>query len=291
MERDGKRVLWLKDTNSHGEIMEHYELSDGKLVDRDHVKYEIAPTDIFSAERDDWSLRLDEARTLPEWYAEDTLAADAAVWAEWSNMVKELHAALGALDLGRRDAMVERVKALRPGDRTISRSAVRAAVSEHVRRLTARDAHHRAIAVSDVRFYTQSEWASIWDSVIASVWASVWDSVWTSVRASVIASVWDSVWASVWDSVWTSVRDSVWTSVRDSVIASVWTSVRASVWDSVWDSVWTSVWASVWASVVSDDEDNHGVPLIEILEHGCVLYGVDMDGVAHVVMLGQDGDL
>ncbi len=207
MERDGKRVLWLKDTNSHGEIMEHYELSDGKLVDRDHVKYEIAPTDIFSAERDDWSLRLDEARTLPEWYAEDTLAADAAVWAEWSNMVKELHAALGTLDLGRRDAMVERVKALRPGDRTISRSTVRAAVNEHVKRLTARDDRHRAIAISDVRFYTPAEWASVWDSV------------------------------------------------------------------------------------VSDDEDNHGVPLIEILEHGCVLYGVDMDGVAHVVMLGQDGDL
>ena len=99
-----------------------------------------------------------------------------------------------------------------------------------------------------------------------------WDSIWASVRASVRDSVRASVWASVRDSVWASVRDSVWDSVRDSV----------------WDSVRDSVRDSVWASVRYDDADNYGLPLLDILDAGCVLYGIDKDGVAHVLMVGVD---
>ena len=84
--------------------------------------------------------------------------------------------------------------------------------------------------------------------------------------ASVQAGVRDSVRAGVWDSVWASVRASVWASVRDSV------------------------WASVWASVLVEDQANYGLPLVEILENGAVLYSVDKDGTAHVILLGKGDD-
>jgi len=75
---------------------------------------------------------------------------------------------------------------------------------------------------------------------------------------------WASVWASVWDSVWDS--------------------VRASVRDSVWASVRDSVWASVWTSFVEKDASNPFLPLQKICETGGVFYGIDKDGIAHIIM-------
>jgi len=42
-------------------------------------------------------------------------------------------------------------------------------------------------------------------------------------------------------------------------------------------------------SVVCDEHANYGIPLIECLEAGCALCGVDSDGIAHVMMVGKDG--
>lgn len=246
---DGKRVLWLRESNSHEDIIDTYELDDNKLADRDFVKYEIVPNDIMSADRDHWTLRLDEPRTLPEWYEQDAPGNDALVWAEWRVMIVELQQTLSRLDLSRRDAVVERVKALRPGDVPVARSTVRPALEEHRQRLMALDGEQRQWAISEVRFYSPAEWAS----ARASVWPLVWASVWASVRAS--------VWVSARD----SARDSVWVSARDSV------------------------WASVWASVIHEDDANYGLPLLDMLAAGCVLYGIDDDGVAHVIMVGKDG--
>ena len=138
-------------------------------------------------------------------------------------------------------------------------------ILEHIRRLTALDKESRNIDIKAIRLHSPVHWASVWDSV--------WDSVWASVRVSVRDSVWASVRDSVWASVWASVRDSVWDSVRDSV------------WASVRDSVWDSVWASVWASVVMQNDQNSGLPRIDcILEGGGFFYGVDKEGIAHVIV-------
>jgi len=91
-----------------------------------------------------------------------------------------------------------------------------------------------------------------------------------------------------WDSVRDSVRDSVWASVRDSVWASVRDSVRDSVRASVRDSVRDSVWASVRDSVIEENSKNPFLPEFEILELGAVFYGIDKDGIAHVIMPGKD---
>ena len=55
-------------------------------------------------------------------------------------------------------------------------------------------------------------------------------------------------------------------------------------WDSVRDSVRDSVWASVWASVEYKDDSNPFLPLQRICETGAVFYGVDKNGIAHVIM-------
>ena len=108
-------------------------------------------------------------------------------------------------------------------------------------------------------------------TVVANA-ASAWDSAWAGVRASVWASVrasvWDSAWASVWASAWASVWDRVWASVCDSVLASVWDNVLASVRDSVW------------AAMVLQDAKNPWLPLLDLAERGCYLYGVTDSGVA-----------
>jgi len=152
------------------------------------------------------------------------------------------------------------------------RKKVERLIAEHVARLEQSDSLHRVIPFKGVQFHSIEEWDSVRDSVWDSVWASVW------------ASVGDSVWASVWPSVWPS----VWASVRDSVRASVWASVWASVGDSVWDSVWASVWASVGDSVWASEKKNPFLPTMQIAELGASFYGIDKDGIAHVIAPSED---
>ena len=250
LHRDG-RVLHVLDEDSHEAIVQHYHLDDNKLADRDFIRIEITPGNALSRDRADWGYRVDEPRTLPDWYANDTRRWDAVVWAEWERVMSEQ--IWDTPWYGRVTTMRDRLAALRPGEAAVSRSAVRPALEEHRRRLMALDGEQRQWAISEVRFHSPAEWASVWDSVR------------DSVR--------DSVWESVWESVWDSIRDSVWASVR----ASVRTSVRESVGDSIRDSV------------VHEDDANYGLPLLDMLAAGCVLYGIDDDGVAHVIMVGKDG--
>ena len=269
------RVLWDKNITSHEELISKFNLNDSKLDDRDFVRIEITPQNIASKKKSDWSYNLDEPKTVPFWYANNPLDQEKLVWNEWRKMVKELHESfrLAKINLERQGAIIERVKNMKPGDAIVSRSAVESSLAEYVKRLKAQDTLKREWGIAAVKFYTPTEW----DSVRDSVWYSVRDSVWYSVRDSVWDSVWysvrASVWASLWASVWASVRDSVWDSVLDSVRASVLDSVRASVCDSV----------------RYDDSDNYGLPLLDVMDAGCVFYGIDKQGVAHVIMVGKEG--
>jgi len=74
-------------------------------------------------------------------------------------------------------------------------------------------------------------------------------------------------------------RASLWVSVRDAVRESVWNSVRDKVWGSVWDSIW---------AFVADKHVDITMPLFEIVEHGATLYGIDDNGIAHIIMPSED---
>ena len=265
--RDGK-VLWTKDSSSHDALIKQNKLNDSKLEDRDFVRLEITPpnNDVMNKKRGDWKYKVDEEETLPDWYQNNTMAQEYLVWAEWARMNAQLHKHIEdtGLNFSRKESIIERFNAMRPSDAKVSRSTVRAALGEYVKRLKHQDDARRMWNISEVHFYSPTEWSSVRDSVRDSVEASIW--------------------ASVRDSVWTS----VWTSVRTYIRASIWPSVWTSVWASVWASAEASAEASIWASVKYADEENYGLPLLDCLDAGCVLYGIDDDGVAHVIMIGKD---
>jgi len=140
---------------------------------------------------------------------------------------------------------------------TYDKDVIVSSTLEAVRRTCALDKEGRNLDVTCVRLHSIDDWDS--------VRYSVWDSVRASVGDSVRYSVWDSVRYSVWDSVRYSVRDSVRYSVRDSV--------RYSVRDSVW------------ASIIMNDDANHGIPMLDcMILGGGIFYGVDDDGIAHVIV-------
>ena len=200
--RDG-RVIWDKNTTSHETLIASAGLDDSKLIDRDFVRIEIAPINIFSKDRGDWRYSVDEEGTLPVWYEADTRHWEAVVWDAWGEAMQQTLWAAPWYD--RMMALVDRIKALRLGDATVSHSTVKAALEEYRKRLSAVSEQKRYWSINEVRFYTPAQWDSAWASVLDSVRASAWASVRASVRASVLDSVWDSAWASVLDSAWASV--------------------------------------------------------------------------------------
>ncbi|MFA5313167.1 MAG: hypothetical protein WC375_07635, partial [Methanomassiliicoccales archaeon] len=168
--RDGK-VLWDPAITSHEGLVEKFHLKDAKLADRDFVRIEITPPDnnVLNRKQGDWRYKVDEEGTLPEWYAVDPIAQEKVVWREWRRMVKQMDADLKAkcLDFSRKDKIIERVNTMKPGDAKVSRRSVHAALGEYVKLLKAQDAEQREWGIKEVRFYTPTEWDSVWDSVRA----------------------------------------------------------------------------------------------------------------------------
>jgi hypothetical protein len=65
---------------AHEDLVAELKLEDKKLEERDFVRIEITPKENAKVTRnlDDWTLRVDEERTLPEWYAKDVIKAEKA---------------------------------------------------------------------------------------------------------------------------------------------------------------------------------------------------------------------
>ena len=164
-------VLWAPDTDSHEDLVTRHGLNDHKLWDRDFVRIEINPTNSLSKSKGDWRYKVDEEGTLPVWYEADTRHWEAVVWDAWGEAMQQTLWAAPWFD--RLCDLVERLKTLRPGEAKVSRSTVKTALEEYRKRLTAQDKQHREWAISEVKFYTASEWASVRASVRDSAWASV----------------------------------------------------------------------------------------------------------------------
>jgi len=84
-----REVLWLKNSSSHEDIIEHFKLDDSKLEDRDFVRIEILPNNSQYPTRDekDWTLRVDEEYTLPNWFKKTRVQATAKCWFAWKESV------------------------------------------------------------------------------------------------------------------------------------------------------------------------------------------------------------
>ncbi len=83
------KVLWLKNSTGHEDIITTNKLNDKKLVDRDFVRIEITPnTTPPTRNQKDWTLRVDEQSTLPEWFTTKQKRAENACWKAWTESVK-----------------------------------------------------------------------------------------------------------------------------------------------------------------------------------------------------------
>ena len=84
------KVHWSKRTMAHEDLLAELRLEDKKLEERDFVKIEIAPKDVkkVSRNRDDWTFKVDEERTLPNWYDENVVKCQGACWKAWEESVQ-----------------------------------------------------------------------------------------------------------------------------------------------------------------------------------------------------------
>jgi hypothetical protein len=75
---------------AHEDLLAELKLEDKKLEERDFVKIEIAPKDVkkVSRSRDDWNYKVDEERTLPNWYDENVVKCQKACWKAWEESVE-----------------------------------------------------------------------------------------------------------------------------------------------------------------------------------------------------------
>ena len=104
--REGK-VLWNKEYNSHEQLINDGKLNDTKLKDRDFVRIEITPKNIFSKKRTDWAYKVDEPETIPCWYEEDLRHFESLVWKEWKKAMSET---LWKLNLNAVEEVIQEVK-------------------------------------------------------------------------------------------------------------------------------------------------------------------------------------
>ena len=107
--REGK-VLWDRNMSSHEELIRKNNLNDGELKNRDFVRIEITPKDITSKKKGDWSYKVDEPSTIPDWYQNDPLAQEKIVWKEWKVAMEET---LWKLQLDKLQAIIDGIKIIK----------------------------------------------------------------------------------------------------------------------------------------------------------------------------------
>jgi len=84
------KAHWLKSTVSHDDTITSLKLEDKKLEERDFVRIEITPKDKtkITREKEAWVLKVDEEKTLPDWYEKNIIKAQKACWIAWEESVQ-----------------------------------------------------------------------------------------------------------------------------------------------------------------------------------------------------------
>ena len=84
------KVHYDGNTSSHEEIIEKAGLKDNKLIDRDFVRIEITPSKLTMNPKD-WTLKVDEEKTLPDWFVKNREKADRKCYATLFAYLKVCH--------------------------------------------------------------------------------------------------------------------------------------------------------------------------------------------------------
>ena len=84
------KVLWLKTSTRHEDIIEEYKLKDTELEKRDFVRIEINPKDKSKATKNkkDWNFKVDEKDTLPKWFEKNKKKYEKLCWDVWKESIE-----------------------------------------------------------------------------------------------------------------------------------------------------------------------------------------------------------
>jgi hypothetical protein len=220
--RDG-RVLWDKEIVNHTELITKFGLTDTKLLDRDFVRIEITPKNILSKKKSDWTYKLDEEKTAPDWYANDPARMEKTVWKEWKNMLSQMHQGIrdAGVHLDRFERILDRLKMVDLKDAPVVRATVRAAIGEHVKRLSATDPQHRNIVITAVEFHTLMEWdqlrGQLWGQLRGQLWDQLRGHLWDQLRGHLWGHLWDQLWDQFYSALMMDDDTDPWCSLIDAL--------------------------------------------------------------------------
>ena len=84
-------IVWDKKTSSHEELIRKAKLKDDKLEDRDFVRIEISPSEgaLWRKTREGWLLKVDEEKTLPEWFTANRSKNEEFCWNAWEEAMNK----------------------------------------------------------------------------------------------------------------------------------------------------------------------------------------------------------
>ena len=232
--------LWLEKSDSHEDIIKHFELHPDGARGSNIVRIELTPpADCDWADLAKWNYKVDQD-LLPDWYEPTTHEAIArqnlakrAKKMPWIAMVKS-----------EVDAAIKWATCTDPADRAKAEAA--ALVLVPGAQIHWVNTPQGGDSLSD------SLRDSLCDSLCDSLSDSLRDSLWDSLSASLMDLYRDSLWGSLRDLLRDSLSASLCDSLSDSFSDSLCDSLRASFWDSFWDSLRASFW------------DSHHTPLAHI---------------------------
>lgn len=182
--RDGT-VVWDPNTSSHEQLIGKANLKDNKLDDRDFVRIEIAPRTrecIASRQREDWKLKVDEEKTLPEWFTAQRKAMNAKCWEAWQTAMSET---LWKLQVEKLPALLEEIK---------------------------------AIKYFSMNSEPNPEWHMSW----GKDWDAAREAVGDAVGDAARDAAWEAAWEAAWDAAWEAARDAARDAVGDAVGDAAW---------------------------------------------------------------------
>ena len=85
------KVHYDGNSSSHETIVENAGLEDDKLDDRDFVRVEITPPKPISADVEKWTLKVDEEKTLPNWFERQRSECEARCKSALKQYLKKCH--------------------------------------------------------------------------------------------------------------------------------------------------------------------------------------------------------
>jgi hypothetical protein len=102
------KVHWSKRTFAHEDLLSELKLEDKNLEAREFIRVEILPNDkaCMTRNREDWTFKVDEVKTLPNWYEKNVIQCRKLCWEAWEQSV-QVNLALGKEEKTVTDTMIE----------------------------------------------------------------------------------------------------------------------------------------------------------------------------------------